>query len=107
VDYTTLDRKILDAAARLRAEDLLKLSRKGFAVRFYDTLEDFYLAEALEYITAWRQATAKRPAGVCGPIRSHRAASVVARLVNELELNLKHCHFWGMDEWVVNGKEAG
>ena len=37
-----------------------QLSRPGFAVRFYDTLEDFYLAEALEYITAWRQATEDR-----------------------------------------------
>ncbi|MBL7201551.1 MAG: glucosamine-6-phosphate isomerase, partial [Anaerolineae bacterium] len=47
-DYTTLDREILDDAARLTADDLLDLSRPGFAVRFYDTLEDFYLAEALE-----------------------------------------------------------
>jgi glucosamine-6-phosphate deaminase len=28
-------------------------------------------------------------------------------MVNELDLSLKHCHFWGMDEWVVNGKEVG
>jgi glucosamine-6-phosphate deaminase len=26
--------------------------------------------------------------------------------VNELELNLKNCHFWGMDEWYIDGKEA-
>ncbi len=44
-DYTTLDREILDDAARLSAEDLAGLAREGFAVRFYDTLEDFYLAE--------------------------------------------------------------
>ena len=25
---------------------------------------------------------------------------------NELGLSLKHCHFWGMDEWVVDGVEA-
>ncbi len=56
-DYTTLDRDLLDAAAALTADDLLRLSRPGFTVRIYDTLEDFYLAEALEYITAWRQAT--------------------------------------------------
>ena len=62
-DYTTLDPEILDDAARLSAEDLLGLSRPGFKVVFYDTLEDFYLAEALEYITAWRQATEQtRPA---------------------------------------------
>lgn len=106
-DYTTLDREILDDAARLSADDLLKMSRPGFQVKFYDTLEDFYLAEALEYITAWKQATADRPAGICGPIGPTEQLPLVARLVNELELNLRHCHFWGMDEWVVDGKEAG
>ena len=51
-DYTTLDRDILDEAARLTADDLLGLSREGFTVRFYNTLEEFYLAEALEYVAA-------------------------------------------------------
>ncbi|GAH14909.1 unnamed protein product, partial [marine sediment metagenome] len=32
---------------------------------------------------------------------------LVARIVNELNINLRYCHFWGMDEWVVNGKEVG
>jgi glucosamine-6-phosphate deaminase len=105
-DYTTLDRAILDDAARLKADDLLKLSRPGFTVKFYDTIEDFYLAEALEYITSWRQATADRPAGICGPIGPTEQLPLVARLVNELEIDLKHAHFWGMDEWFVNGKEA-
>jgi glucosamine-6-phosphate deaminase len=106
-DYTTLDREILDDAARLSADDLLKMARPGFQVKFYDTLEDFYLAEALEYITAWKQATADRPAGICGPIGPTEQLPLVARLVNELDLNLRHCHFWGMDEWVVDGKEVG
>ena len=53
-DYTTLDREILDAAARLSASELAGLSREGFTVQLYDTLEDFYLAEAFEYITAWK-----------------------------------------------------
>ncbi len=106
-DYTTLGRTILDDAARLKADDLLGLSRDGFAVRFYETLDDFYLAEALEYITAWKQATADRPAGICGPIGPTEQLPLVARLVNELDLNLRHCHFWGMDEWVVEGKEVG
>lgn len=105
-DYTTLDREILDDAARLSADDLLKLSRPGFEVRFYETLEDFYLAEALEYITAWRQATGERPAGLCGPIGPTEQLPLVARLVNELEIDLRHAHFWGMDEWVVDGREA-
>jgi glucosamine-6-phosphate deaminase len=105
-DYTTLDREILNAAARLSADDLLGLSRPGFTVKFYETVEDFYLAEALEYITAWRQATPERPAGICGPIGPTEQLPLVARLVNELELELEHAHFWGMDEWVVDGREA-
>ncbi len=106
-DYTTLDREILDDAARLTPADLEQMSRPGFTVKFYDTLEDFYLAEALEYITAWTSATADEPAGICGPIGPTEQLPLVARLVNELELDLSQAHFWGMDEWVVDGKEAG
>jgi glucosamine-6-phosphate deaminase len=106
-DYTTLPRDVLDDAARLSADDLAGLARPGFAVKFYDTLEDFYLAEALEYITSWQQATAERPAGICGPIGPTEQLPLVARLVNELNLNLRHCHFWGMDEWAIDGREVG
>ncbi len=105
-DYTTLDNSILNDAAKLSAEDILGLSRKGFKVVFYDTLEDFYLAEALEYIHAWKQATESQPAGICGPIGPTEQLPLVARLVNELGINLKHAHFWGMDEWVLKGKEV-
>jgi glucosamine-6-phosphate deaminase len=31
---------------------------------------------------------------------------LVARIVNELGLSLKSAHFWGMDEWYLDGKEA-
>jgi glucosamine-6-phosphate deaminase len=105
-DYTTLDRDLLDDAAKLTENDLLNLGREGFAVKFYDTLEDFYLAEALEYIYAWKQATEERPAGICGPIGPTEQLPLVARLVNELEIDLRHAHFWGMDEWVIDGKEV-
>ena len=105
-DYTTLDPEILDASARLTADELLSLSRPGFSVVFYETLEEFYLAEALEYIDAWRQATPEAPAGICGPIGPTEQLPLVARLVNELSIDLTHCHFWGMDEWVVDGKEV-
>jgi glucosamine-6-phosphate deaminase len=105
-DYTTLDREILDDAACLEAGDLLQLARPGFTVKFYDTLEDFYLAEALEYITAWRQATESHPAGVCGPVGPTEQLPLVARLVNELELDLRHAHFWGMDEWALDGQSV-
>jgi glucosamine-6-phosphate deaminase len=106
-DYTTLDREILDDAARLTPADMLGMSRPGFEVRFYDTLEDFYLAEALEYVTAWRQATDDQPAGICGPIGPTEQLPLVARLVNSLELDLHNAWFWGMDEWVIDGKEVG
>lgn len=99
-DYTTLDQEILADAARLRPEDLEGLSRPGFTVKLYETLEDFYLAEALEYITAWRQSTADNPAGICGPIGPTEQLPLVARLVNELDLDVRSAHFWGMDEWV-------
>ncbi len=105
-DFTTLDDDIFDEAARLTARDMQKLSRDGFKVVFYDTLEEFYLAEALEYINAWKQATADNPAGICGPIGPTEQLPLVARLVNELELNLENAHFWGMDEWVIGDKEA-
>ena len=105
-DYTTLDREILDDAAALSANDLAGLSREGFAIKIYDTLEDFYLAEALEYITAWQTATEDQPAGICGPIGPTEQLPLVARLVNELNLNLRHAHFWGMDEWVIDGIEV-
>jgi glucosamine-6-phosphate deaminase len=105
-DYTTLDPAILNDAARLSAADLLGLAREGFAVKFYDTVEDFYLSEALEYINAWRQAIADKPAGICGPIGPTEQLPLVARLVNELELDLRHAHFWGMDEWAVDGREV-
>ncbi len=104
-DYTTLDNEILNDAAKLTPQDMLGLSRKGFKVVFYDTLEDFYLAEALEYINAWKQATADNPVGLCGPIGPTEQLPLVARIVNEIELNLKNAHFWGMDEWFMDGKE--
>lgn len=105
-DYTTLDAEIIRDAAALTPEALAKLSRPGFRVVLYDTLEDFYLAEALEYITAWRQATADEPVGICGPIGPTEQLPLVARLVNELDLDLRHAHFWGMDEWYENGREV-
>ncbi len=99
-DYTTLDSEILDDTARVTARDIEQLARPGFRVVMYDSLEDFYLAEALEYISAWKQSTADNPAGICGPIGPTEQLPLVARLVNELELDIRSAHFWGMDEWV-------
>ena len=103
-DYTTLDSQILEDAARIKSEDLIGLSRDGFEVRIFDTLEEFYCAEALEYIHTWQQATAANPIGICGPIGPTAQLPLVARIVNDLNIDLRHAHFWGMDEWVEDGK---
>jgi glucosamine-6-phosphate deaminase len=75
----------------------------------YDSVEEFYLAEALEYIEAWKQSSADNPTGICGPIGPTEQLPLVARLVNAMELDLGKldAHFWGMDEWVLDGKPVG
>lgn len=105
-DYTTLDDEILNDAAKLTETDILELSRDGFKVVFYETLESFYLAEALEYIKAWRLSTADNPAGICGPIGPTEQLPLVAELVNALEIPLGDAHFWGMDEWYDGTREV-
>ncbi len=107
-DYTTLDSELIAEAAALTPQRLKQLSRPGFKVVFYDTLEDFYLAEALEYIEAWRQSTNDNPVGICGPIGPTEQLPLVARIVNALGLKLGSAHFWGMDEWfdVATGREV-
>ncbi len=99
-DFTTLDSDLLNDAARLTAQDLLSLARPGFDIRIFDTNEEFYLAEALEYIDAWKRSTADDPAGICGPVGPTEQLPLVARLVNDMELDVREGHFWGMDEWV-------
>ena len=105
-DYTTLDSSLIDEAARLTARDLQRLSRPGFSVVLYDTLEDFYLTQALEYIDAWRQSTDDAPVGICGPIGPTEQLPLVARLVNSLDLDVRRGHFWGMDEWFDVGTRS-
>lgn len=102
-DYTTLDSSLIDEAARLTARDLPRLARPGFTVVLYDTLQDFYLAEALEYVDAWRQSTDDAPVGICGPIGPTEQLPLVARLINSLEIDVRRGHFWGMDEWFDAG----
>jgi len=105
-DYTTLDNNIIEQAAQLTPEKMLQLSRAGFKVVMYDTLEEFYLAEALEYVNAWKQSTEDDPVGICGPIGPTEQLPLVARIINELNINVKSAHFWGMDEWFLDGKEV-
>jgi glucosamine-6-phosphate deaminase len=98
-DYTTLDPDLIEEAARLTAEDLVHLARPGFDVVLYDTTEEFYVAEALEYVDAWRQSTIDAPVGICGPIGPTEQLPLVARIVNALGLDVRSGHFWGMDDW--------
>jgi len=104
-DYTTLDPELLRDAAKLDERAIRGLQRPGFKIVFYDTLEEFYCAEAMEYIEAWSRSTPDNPVGICGPIGPTEQLPLVARIVNSLGLNLKRkaAHFWGMDEWVENG----
>ncbi len=107
-DYTTLDSELIDEVARLTPRALARLARPGFSVVMYDTLEEFYLAEALEYVDAWQRSTDDNPVGICGPIGPTEQLPLVARIVNSLGLDVRSGHFWGMDEWfdVETGREV-
>ncbi len=105
-DYTTLDPELLADAAKLSADDILKLSRPGFKVKFYETREEFYLAEALEYVQVWMASTENEPKGLCGPIGPTEQLPLVAQIVNDLCIDVRSAHFWAMDEWYVGGKEV-
>ena len=105
-DYTTLENDLIRDAAKLTPRQIEKLARPGFRVVMYDTLEDFYLAEALEYIDAWRVSTSDNPVGICGPIGPTEQLPLVARLVNALEVSIRSAHFWGMDEWYDGKREV-
>ena len=106
-DYTTLDRSILDAAAKITLDTLKSYERPGFKINIFDTFQEFYCAEALEYIAAWKKATPDNPCGICGPIGPTEQLPLVAQIVNATGLNLKNAHFWGMDKWALDGKAAG
>jgi glucosamine-6-phosphate deaminase len=105
-DYTTLDTALIEEAAALTPETMLQLSRPGFRVVMYDTLEEFYLAEALEYVNAWKQSSEDAPVGICGPIGPTEQLPLVARIINDLHIPVQSGHFWGMDEWFMDGKEV-
>jgi len=98
---------MLEEVSRLTVKDIENLARDGFRIVMYDDLRELFLAEALEYIEAWKQATPDQPAGICGPIGPTEQLPLVAQLVNGMELDLTHAHFWGMDEWYLNGTEVG
>jgi glucosamine-6-phosphate deaminase len=103
-DYTTLDDALLKEAASLEADQLPGFARDGFQIYLYDSLEELFNYEALEYIEAWTQSTPDNPAGICGPIGPIEQLPMVAQMVNHLDVDVRGGHFWGMDEWFENGK---
>lgn len=104
-DYTTLDSELLNDAATLTVRDIEQLGRDGFRVVMYDTLEEFYLAEALEYVRAWVQSSVTNPTGICGPIGPTEQLPLVARVINDLGIDVRDGHFWAMDEWYDGTRE--
>ena len=72
-DYTTLDDEIIHDAAALTPEKMARLSRPGFKVVMYDTLEDFYLAEALEYLVDLRVSIFCRGDAMARDMRESRS----------------------------------
>ncbi len=106
-DFTTIDQSIINDAAKLTLKDIEQLARPGFEVHFYDSREELFMAQALQYINDWKAATADNPSGICGPIGPTEHLPLVARLINELNVDLSNSHFWGMDEWVEDGKVVG
>jgi len=60
-NYTTLDTQLLADAAALKASDLEQLSRPGFTVKIYDTLEALYCSQALEVFEKPPPLTIFRP----------------------------------------------
>jgi len=103
-DYTTLNDEILNNAAILTLSDIEQLSRPGFTVKMYDSREELFVAQAMEYITSWKDSTTDNPTGICGPIGPTEQLPLVAQIVNDLNISLKDAYFWGMDEWAINGQ---
>ena len=81
-DYTTLDEEILKDASCIQFKNIKKFSRPGFKIRVYDSLEEFYVAEALEYIECWKKSTIDNPTGICGPIGPVKQLPLVAKIIN-------------------------
>jgi glucosamine-6-phosphate deaminase len=103
-DYTTLNKDLLEDVYKLTEKDILKFSRQGFEIKLYDNIESFYLSEAMEYINCWKQSSSTNPKGICGPIGPTEQLPIVAQIINELQIDVRDGHFWGMDEWYMRDK---
>jgi len=110
-DWTSFawdNQELMADVRRLTLDDLVAISRDGFTVRLYHTPQDFYLAEALEYVRAWQRANADNPVGICGPIGPTEQLSLVAEIINDLNIDVSNGIFAGMDEFISpDGKAIG
>src|SRR5437870_1515492 len=66
-DHRTRDRERVAEGSGWPPGDVGGLARTGLSVKCYGAVEALYLAGALQCITAGRQGTADKRAGVCGP----------------------------------------
>jgi glucosamine-6-phosphate deaminase len=86
-DYAALDPEILKGAARITVKEIEQLQRPGFRVTIFDSIEEFFVAEAMEYIWIRQDSTADNPKGICGPIGPTEQLPLVARIVNDMEMH--------------------
>ena len=106
-DYTTLDASSCDDAASADAREYGAAVAAGLQRRAATT-RSRTSTWPKRWSTSTRGGRRRRttPVGICGPIGPTEQLPLVARLVNELELDVRHAHFWGMDEWYLDGSEA-
>lgn len=106
-DWTSYAEENPDLMARARVltlDEMQDLSRPGFEVRVFDTPQEFFLEEALEYVRAFMRSTPDNPVGVCGPVGPTEHLPLVAAIINQLRLDVRSAHFMGMDEFAEDGK---
>ena len=56
--------------------------------------------------TPGARARADNPVGICGPIGPTEQLRWWRGIVNALGLDVRSAHFWGMDEWFLDGTEV-
>lgn len=78
--------------------------RDGFRVKLYYSAQDFFVAEALEYVHALSRSTADNPVGFCGPVGPTEQLPLVAQIINDQNISVRDGFFAGMDEFIVDGK---
>jgi glucosamine-6-phosphate deaminase len=110
-DWTSFAWDNQEMMAEVRAltlKDMVDLSRDGFSVRLFQTPHDFYVAEALEYVRAWKRSTADKPVMFCGPVGPTEQLALVAEMINSLDIDVRDGYFAAMDEFIgPDGKAIG